>query len=308
MSMDIEDLNKSQIILLTLLVSFVTSIATGIVTVSLMEKAPKDVVRVTQKVVERVVEKVEQANPIKKDEPVKEKIIEKTVIVKEGDVMAQSIAENRIKVLSIYEAESDKFLAFAFPAQQGSIVTDASIYKEGMTYKAKNSKGEIYDIEYVRGGGARGLALFKVLNTDKKPRPLTLSENSPSLGQSIFLFVTPDLSRVSQSIISTLKKSLVYADIKQDYIFPGTLIFNSKGGLVGISTKASREAEKDAFVSAASIQAFLEGGEQNPADVQRENTDKQSNSNASSTEITQESQGSKNKNGTQNASTASATP
>ena len=35
--MDLEKLNKSQIVLLTLLVSFVTSIATGIVTVALMQ-------------------------------------------------------------------------------------------------------------------------------------------------------------------------------------------------------------------------------------------------------------------------------
>ena len=34
--MNMEELSKSQIVLLTLLVSFVTSIATGIVTVSLM--------------------------------------------------------------------------------------------------------------------------------------------------------------------------------------------------------------------------------------------------------------------------------
>ena len=38
--MDLEHLNKTQIILLTLLVSFVTSIATGIVTVSLLAQAP----------------------------------------------------------------------------------------------------------------------------------------------------------------------------------------------------------------------------------------------------------------------------
>ena len=36
-----EHLNKQQLILLTLLISFVTSIATGIVTVSLMDQAPQ---------------------------------------------------------------------------------------------------------------------------------------------------------------------------------------------------------------------------------------------------------------------------
>jgi hypothetical protein len=38
--MDIEELSKSQLIMLALLLSFVTSMATGIVTFSLMDQAP----------------------------------------------------------------------------------------------------------------------------------------------------------------------------------------------------------------------------------------------------------------------------
>lgn len=56
--MDIEQLTKSQIILLVLFVSFVTSIATGIVTVTLMNQAPADVTRTIDHVVEKTVEKV----------------------------------------------------------------------------------------------------------------------------------------------------------------------------------------------------------------------------------------------------------
>ena len=40
---DIKELNKHQLILVTLLITFVVSIATGIVTVSLMNQAPKSV-------------------------------------------------------------------------------------------------------------------------------------------------------------------------------------------------------------------------------------------------------------------------
>jgi hypothetical protein len=44
--MNLEQLNKTQIILLTLLVSFVTSIATAIATAALIQKAPADITRV----------------------------------------------------------------------------------------------------------------------------------------------------------------------------------------------------------------------------------------------------------------------
>ncbi|MEK7642056.1 MAG: serine protease [Patescibacteria group bacterium] len=49
------DLSKQQLILLALLVSFVTSLATGIFTVSLMSQAPQDVVQTINNVVERIV-------------------------------------------------------------------------------------------------------------------------------------------------------------------------------------------------------------------------------------------------------------
>ena len=51
-----EHLTKQQIVLLTLLVSFVTSIATGIVTVALMDQAPVGVTNTINRIIERTIE------------------------------------------------------------------------------------------------------------------------------------------------------------------------------------------------------------------------------------------------------------
>lgn len=56
--MDIKDLNKPQLILLAVLLSFVTSIATGITTVTLMEQAPSSVTVPITRIVRETVEKI----------------------------------------------------------------------------------------------------------------------------------------------------------------------------------------------------------------------------------------------------------
>ena len=56
--MDIQDLNKSQLILLAVLLSFITSIATGITTVTLMQQAPASVTIPVTRIIRETVEKV----------------------------------------------------------------------------------------------------------------------------------------------------------------------------------------------------------------------------------------------------------
>src|SRR3990167_10920392 len=86
-------MSKHQIVLLAFLVGFVTSIATGIVTVSLMDQAPPSITRTINQIVERTVEKVVPAAvPASQGAAAATVIKETTVVVKNDDLVAQSIA------------------------------------------------------------------------------------------------------------------------------------------------------------------------------------------------------------------------
>lgn len=61
--MNIEEMSKSQLILLTILVNFVTSVATGILTVSLLDHAPAVVTQTVEHVVDHTIETIAQAAP-----------------------------------------------------------------------------------------------------------------------------------------------------------------------------------------------------------------------------------------------------
>lgn len=61
--MDMKELNKSQLILLAILLSFVTSIATGITTVTLMQQAPSSVTVPITRIVRETVNKVDPSSP-----------------------------------------------------------------------------------------------------------------------------------------------------------------------------------------------------------------------------------------------------
>lgn len=93
-----ENLTKQQIILLGLLVSFVTSIATGIVTVSLYDQAPPGVTQTINRVVEKTIERVVQVPT----QSVATVIQKETVVVKDDEQTINAIEKNAGGLVRIY--------------------------------------------------------------------------------------------------------------------------------------------------------------------------------------------------------------
>lgn len=139
--MDIKDLNKSQLILLAVLLSFVTSIATGITTVTLMQQAPASVTAPINRVVQQTIEKIQQ---------VEGKTITQTIVVKEEDLVVDAIAKNKSAVFSITKETQDidgKIIevkvghGFAV-SSDGIIAADATLVVDKEVYYVKNDSGK----------------------------------------------------------------------------------------------------------------------------------------------------------------------
>lgn len=242
MAMDLEHLDKSQIVLLTMLVSFVTSIATGIVTVALIEEAPTDVTRVVQRVVERTVETVtpetQQATVVTK---------ERTVIIKEADLIAVAIADNKSRIVNVVNAKLKTFVSLGvFVDAEGSLAVDASQLTEDGSYAVDVGGEELVPATVTYAGGARGIALLKVDVEKIGTEAVQPSQAALQLGQTLIAFIGE--GSITQGIATGLGEGgYIDTSISGAKIAPGAPLINVDGEVVGLSTGASRKVGASSF-------------------------------------------------------------
>ena len=161
-----EELTKTQIVLLTLLVSFVTSIATGIVTVTLMDQAPSDVTRTIDRIIEKTVETVV---------PGETKIVErvKDNSPSENELVINAVAKSGPALVAI-TGEGIEARGGFITNKQGLVLTSASGLSSDTKYNIKlisdTSTSTSYQVELSKVDKATGLAfLAPVIKEGTKP-------------------------------------------------------------------------------------------------------------------------------------------
>lgn len=210
--MDIERLNQTQVILLTLLISFVTSIATGIATVSLMEKAPTDVTRIISRIVEKPIETVV---------PGEREVItqEHTVVVSESESIAKAIAAISPSIVRLYTVSGKDRREFAgmglVISADGIIVADSRIAYRNQKYVARLSNGT--EVEAKPSDIATEQGFFRLVATAAAPIP----ELAPAvfepfsklvLGQTVVAIGGDASTRVAPGVIAELMPSAVSSE------------------------------------------------------------------------------------------------
>ena len=189
--MDVKDLNKSQLILLAILLSFITSIATGITTVTLMEQAPSSVTVPMNRVIQNTVERIVQ---------VPGNTTTNTVVVKEEDLVVDAISTNQNSIFTITRDGQDLegntielALGKGFVVSNNDIVVmdGSSVFQNSKIY-VKNNSGK-FQAELISTNTA-GFAFLKIgAPIDPKDKLVyTLPDNGDltkmKIGQKVLVF------------------------------------------------------------------------------------------------------------------------
>jgi hypothetical protein len=251
--MDIKELNKTQLILLAVLLSFVTSIATGITTVTLMQQAPASFTVPVNRVVQQTIEKIQQ---------VEGKTVTQTVVVKEEDLVVDAIAKNNSALFSITKETQDangKTIevgagrGYAI-STNGTIVADAALVPDKEVYYVKNDSGK-FKADFV-STDKNGFSFLKigasVNGTDKLvfTVPAFGDLSKMKIGQQVILLG----STVSSSIFEGLNANKGI-DLNVSKTNGGGLVLNLDGEALGIAlfsdttSFASIKSITDAFTA-----------------------------------------------------------
>jgi len=249
-----EELNKNQLILLVLLISFVTSIGTGIMTVSLLMEAPVEVTNTINRVVERTIESVGPVQTIVMGGQKETQI--QTVVVKEEDQVISAIEKNTKSVVRIRERNTtvdvDNLYGLGIVvSKEGIIATDKKIISEVMQYLAVMSDGTEIPLVSFFADKKSTIGFFKA-----KPvgiytfSPVVFSSGDPKLGQSAVVIGGNTTNAISigrvtllstkdiDVVVGTKYVSSFTADIgPMDTVYGGP-VFSLSGELLGLSISA----------------------------------------------------------------------
>lgn len=265
--MDMEHLNKSQIVLLTLLVSFVTSIATGIVTVSLMDQAPPIVAATVNRVIEKTVETVTAA-PAGQPAAAATTVVtkEKTVVVSESDQIAKAVGNVSGSLVHLYTSDAEPaFLGLGVVIDAGGTVAmDASAIGEHPEAVISLPDSTRVRAFVTRRDEAHGIAFLNTSTTTEaeaqKPiiwKPISIATDKPVLGASTVALSGKTAARIASGLVTALMQTeggtIIDTNVTESSIMPGSPLVDTNGNLVGVSTGVSRSSSAQGFIAAAEL-------------------------------------------------------
>jgi hypothetical protein len=228
--MNVEDLTKTQLLLLTVLVNFVTSIAVGVLTVSLLDQAPPTITQTVNRIVDHTVETIASSSPIQAIIPAPQPPA--TVVIHDEDLLTAALAANASRQVSIYvRSTSTPAVAVGTYIPKARAVATATaldlprealiVFADGSSAPASLSKS-----------GAT-LTIYGFSDTAVLPKvavPLLVSRSALKPGQSVLAIARDGsaLTGIVSKVDDTIHTSLTSVPL-------GSAAVNSSGNIIGIA-------------------------------------------------------------------------
>ncbi len=238
------DLNKQQLILLCVLVSFIVSIATTISVMSVLEEQPSFIPTTVNRIVERTVEKV-----------IPGETKTETTVVREDDLIAKAVRANLPAVVNImirsWEVASEAKAAtgIGFVASgDGFIVTALSALPEKSDYFIKTADGTIYEMALVARNQSFGIGVLVLKDKTKAAKLMKVSfqSSAPELGATAVAIGGKEKRLVHKGIVSSIDASegeggaevvlsKIFTTIAIDGAFSGGPLLDTEGRTLGMN-------------------------------------------------------------------------
>ncbi|MDE2037976.1 MAG: hypothetical protein KGI69_02000 [Patescibacteria group bacterium] len=236
-----DHLSKQQLILLALLVSFVTSLSTGIVTVSLMDQAPAGVTRTVSQVIERTIQQAV---------PQSAAVADSVLTAPDRAVLAVKAVSQ--SVVTIEDAATGAALGQGLVvASSGAVVTDKSVIAPARTYQEALPNGGSLPLS-VLWSQTDGDAVFLAPSVATSPAiaftPAVIA-TSTSLGATVFALSGTSTALLGQGIIDSsgngmadtvldASSSPISVSIAPSAAPAGAILFGMDGSVLGIRTSS----------------------------------------------------------------------
>ncbi|MEN9613761.1 MAG: hypothetical protein RLZZ347_68 [Candidatus Parcubacteria bacterium] len=275
-----DHLNKQQLVLLALLLSFVTSIATGIVTVSLVNQAPPAVTQTINRVVERTIEKVVPAQGAAV-------VTHETVVVKSDEAAINSIEKNSASIVRI-KTMLDPFTSGntsgepvevfvglgLVVSKDGIILGDKGLLSGKPNYSGVFADGTKMLLSPVASDDESTIVLFQAIKDPNAKQttafvPATLGDSDAlRLGQTVISVSGKEQNSIAMGIVASLigktdadgNKIIraVETDTNLSGSILGSFLLDLSGNIVGIKGGADAQSDsKNLYVTISPIKKKL---------------------------------------------------
>lgn len=266
-----EDLNKHQVVLLCLLLTFVTSIGTGVITFSLLSEAPPAVTQTINRVVEKTIERVV---PAENQASVSQITVKETVVVKEEDLIIEAVEKNLPKIVRIKGVRSPEVTSTFYGLgvvvrKDGLIVAPAHLFQEGVLYSAEFQDGKIVPLISSTISADKQFVFWKLAPDIKDLifSPVVFAgKDSLKLGQSVVVLGGEATNTMTLARISSFGKSLstttqetsfqtIEIDVIPKDLSEGEALFNLSGEYIALGMSRDK---MHVFVTAETIRKNFE--------------------------------------------------